>query len=170
MKPLRFGASPEKREALVGPSGRSAKETLAPGTRCFFFLGARRPSSGYRCSSWLAAWFELFRSASASYFVPGRTGHESSAFGPRVLSTIRRPINHSPSDRTLHRARQRGPSPGLKVSRRGSLGTSSSREPLGHVGALGLRPHNYALQRTRVPSSRFLRLHGSPLNAISLAA
>ena len=109
-----------------------------------------------------------FRSASASYFVPGRTGHESSAFGPRVLSTIRRPITHSSPEGTLHRVRQRGPSPGLKVSPRGSLGTSSSRQPLGHVGALGLRPHNYALQRTRVPSSRFFSLHGSPLNAISL--
>lgn len=40
--------------------------------------------------------------------------------------------------------------------------------PLGHVGALGLRPHNNSLQRTRVPSSRFLRLCGSPLNLISL--
>ena len=48
------------------------------------------------------------------------------------------------------------------------LGTSSSRVPLGHVGALGLRPHNPSLQRTRVPSSRFLRLCGSPLNPISL--
>ena len=48
------------------------------------------------------------------------------------------------------------------------LGTSSSWVPLGHVGALGLRPHNNSLQRTRVPSSRFFKLCGSPLNSISL--
>ena len=101
---------------------------------------------------------------------PDRTGHESSAFGPHVLSTIRLPVNPSSSGRHVAPGKAGWAEPGAQGFLPRVLGTSSSWVPLGHVGALGLRPHNPSLQRTRVPSSRFLKLCGSPLNSISLDA